>query len=287
MLLLTSTSDKIQVVSGQAVTTDVHASFVDMDTSGNVTPGRKNTAISTAATADAAGSPAASTTRNVKTLNIRNRHASSSVDVTVQHYDGAITAELYKITLAAGESLIYVEGVGFSKLGATSAVPGGLSSLPSADQTLTASTANVIGGSLFQLPTANLKVGSRFRWVLNLAKTAAGTATWTVAIKYGTAGTNADAAIATWTSNTNTAAIDQANLTIEAAVVSLGAAATANCVAFYSNTLTNITGLGNIPHIPPSTATFDSTAANPFLHVDVTPGASAVMTAVASAERLA
>jgi len=47
MLLLTSTSDLVQVVTGQAVTTDVHASWVD-NASGTITPGRTNTAITIA-----------------------------------------------------------------------------------------------------------------------------------------------------------------------------------------------------------------------------------------------
>jgi hypothetical protein len=290
MLLLASTSDKVQVVTSAAVTVDVHASYMDMasDGSGNPSTGRKNTAISTAATTDVVLAPAASsTTRNVKTLHIRNRHASSSVDVTVVHTDGTTPVELHKTTLLAGEALEYAEGVGFFELGASSPTLGGIGTPATASQSLTAGSANVVNGTLVQLPTGNLKVGSRFKFHMNVIKTAAGTATWTAVVKYGTAGTTSDAAIATFTSGTNTAASDQANLIIEATITALGAAATANCIAMFTNTLTDITGLGRIPQTPGSTATFDSTAANPFLHVDITPGASAVMTTVAASERLA
>lgn len=113
MLLLTSTSDKLQVVTGAAVTVDVHASWVDYTTTA-VTPGRTNSAISTATTTDVVAAPAASTYRNVKTLHIRNKHATSSVDVTVRHTDGTTAVDLRSITLLAGQTLSYVEGAGFT-----------------------------------------------------------------------------------------------------------------------------------------------------------------------------
>lgn len=287
MLLCIGATDKIQVVTGQAVTVDAHASAMDVDASGVVTTYRKNTAITTATTTDITAVPSSGSTRNVKTINIRNKHASSSVDVTVQHTDGTTTVELHKTNLAAGEALIYVEGVGFSELPSSSATLGGVGTPSTTSQSLTASTANVVTGTLLQLPTANLKVGSRFRFHIGVDKTAAGIATWAAALKWGTAGTVADAAVATWTSGTNTAAIDQATLDIEAVVTSLGSTAAMACIAFYVNTLTNVTGLGKINFIPSPTATFDSTLANPFIHVDITPGASAVMTSIASVERLA
>jgi hypothetical protein len=288
VLLLVSTTDKINVITGQAASVDIHSSFVDIDNAGAVTPGRRNVAgVATATTTDASGSPAASTTRNVKTLNIRNKHASTAVDVTVVHTDGTTASELHKTTLLAGEALEYIEGQGFVRLAAALPVIGGVGTPSTAAQSLTAAADNLLTGTLLQLPTGNLKVGSRFRWEIGLTKTAAGVATWSVAVKYGTAGTTADAAIATFTSGTNTAAIDQATLAIEMVVASLGAAATASVIAMYVNRLTEVTGLGSLPLVPGSTAAFDSTAANPFLHVDLTPGAAAVMTSVASAERLA
>lgn len=113
-MLLAATTDKIQLVTSAAVTVDVHASYADLS-SGTVTPGRKNTAISTAATTDIVASPAASTYRTVTELLIRNKHASSSVDVTVL-YEGSATdadVEMCKVALAAGQTLEYKEGVGF------------------------------------------------------------------------------------------------------------------------------------------------------------------------------
>jgi hypothetical protein len=112
MLLLASTSDLLRVVTTSTASTDVHASWVDLNGS-TVTPGRTNTPISTATTTTVVASPGASTYRTVKTLTVRNRHASTSQTVTVVHTDGTNAMEVIKCTLAAGESLMYVEGAGF------------------------------------------------------------------------------------------------------------------------------------------------------------------------------
>lgn len=115
MILLTSTSDLLRVTTSSTANIDVHASFVDLSGS-TVTPGRTNTTISTATTTTVVGSPAASTQRTVKSLHIRNRHASSTNDVTVLHTDGTTSVELIKLTLAAGWVLHYDEGAGFEVL---------------------------------------------------------------------------------------------------------------------------------------------------------------------------
>jgi hypothetical protein len=111
MLLLASTSDKLQVVTSAAMATDVHASWVDV-AAGATTPGRTNTAITTATTTDVVASPGSGAVRNVKALSVRNKDASSQT-VTVRHTDGTTAVELYQATLLPGQSLQYVEGVGF------------------------------------------------------------------------------------------------------------------------------------------------------------------------------
>lgn len=115
MLLLGSTSDLLRVVTSAAVTTDVHASWLDVDGS-TVTPGRTNTLITTATTTTVVGSPTGTAKRTVKTVTIRNKHASSSVDVTVLHSDGSTIPELVKVTLLAGEQLHYDEHNGWGVL---------------------------------------------------------------------------------------------------------------------------------------------------------------------------
>lgn len=110
MLLLTSTSDKIQVVTGSAgASVDAHASYIDK--LGSVyTPGRTNVVnIATATTTDIVGAPAASTQRNVKSIHITNTSGSVSTQVTVVHTDGVNVSDLIGVTLLPGENLIFGE----------------------------------------------------------------------------------------------------------------------------------------------------------------------------------
>ena len=111
MINLASTADLIQVVTSAAAQVEVHASWVDLNTSsGTITPDRKNTPpITTATTTTVVPSPPASTVRNLKHLNITNDHASASCTVTVEHTDGTVVVELMSFTLLPGENMIFNE----------------------------------------------------------------------------------------------------------------------------------------------------------------------------------
>jgi hypothetical protein len=120
MILLVSTSDIIRVVTSSTANIDVHASWVDWVAAATYpTPGRTNTTISTATTTTIVGSPGASTYRTLKTLTLSNRHATAVNTITVQHYDGTTSAQLFSVTLAAGQDLIYDEGSGWHVYDAT------------------------------------------------------------------------------------------------------------------------------------------------------------------------
>jgi hypothetical protein len=112
VLLLTSASDKLRLATSSTANIDVHASYVDY-AAGTIAPARTNTTISSATTTDIVAAPAGSTQRNVKHVNIRNRHASTSNDITVIHTDGTNAMELFKCTLAPGEQLLFNDGSGF------------------------------------------------------------------------------------------------------------------------------------------------------------------------------
>ena len=112
MLHLADTNDRLRVVTSAAVTTDVVASFSDLSGT-TVTPGKQLTAITTATTTTVVTEPGASTVRRVHTLFVRNKHASTPVDVTVLYQDNATDYEIHKATLLAGEMLEYVEGLGW------------------------------------------------------------------------------------------------------------------------------------------------------------------------------
>jgi hypothetical protein len=122
MLLLAATTDKFSLITSAAGSIDVHVSYVDASNSTLVPSGAgtRNTAITTATTTDILAAPAASTVRNAKTIQIRNKSASVANDVTVQFDQNATLFELHKVTLQPGEALEYVEGVGFFTLAAAS-----------------------------------------------------------------------------------------------------------------------------------------------------------------------
>ncbi len=112
MILLTTPSDRLQIVTDAAVPLAVHASYMDTDGT-NVSPGRTNTAISTATTTEVVGGAPGGQTRNLKVLTVRNGHATTPVGVTVRHTDGTTVVELTKVTLAAGWRIQYTDDEGF------------------------------------------------------------------------------------------------------------------------------------------------------------------------------
>ena len=150
MLLLVSTTDKMEIVTGQAASIDVHTSWMDYDSTTPTisTPGRKNVIVATATTTDITGSPGSATiARNVKTVNVRNKHATQSCDVTIRHTDGTTAVELIKVTLNSGEGLTYVEGIGWFEITATSQAQYLTNFEPS-------NTQNVVRSALGQHPVA-------------------------------------------------------------------------------------------------------------------------------------
>lgn len=112
MLLLPTTTDKLQLVTDTAVNVDVHASFVDRSGS-TFTPDKQNTAITTATTTDIVSVPGASTIRNIQSIFARNKSATTSVGVTVVYDANGTDFELFKATLQPGDTLQFLDGVGF------------------------------------------------------------------------------------------------------------------------------------------------------------------------------
>jgi hypothetical protein len=273
MLLLTSTTDALQVVTGQAVAVDVHASWMDY-ASGTVTPGRTNTAITTATTTSVAGSPVASTVRNVKSLHLRNKDASLSVDVTVRHTDGTTIVELIKITLAAGDSLEYIEGVGFFKV--PNPVDAPAPNISTADQVIGASvTAYITNSDLHISAGRPLKVGTVIRWHVTFNKTAAATAAMTFDIRVGTAGTTADTSRLSLSTGTQSAVIDNGEIEAAITVRSISASGVIHARMQFMHDLVS-TGLGNqqTHNAEATSATFDTTATNLVFGLSLTTGAS-------------
>lgn len=275
MLLLTATTDKIEVTTGQAVTTDVHCSFIDLS---NAVPpvvqgdtmGRKNTAFSTATTLDVSGSPASSEVRNIKTLHIRNKHASSSVDITVQFNQNATIYELHKVTLRAGEMLEYVDGVGFFVVG-TAQVSTNKST--SAQGAGFASDTYLVGSNI---PCVNPTVGWLYRLVFDVTKTGAGTATPIIIVRIGTAGTTSDTARLTFTWGVGTAVADTGIFIVEAMFRTVGSGTSA--VLQGRAGLTNLASTGiasTVKGVVVTSSGFDSTVAGSVIGASYNGGTSA------------
>lgn len=111
MIILAST-DSLQVATSSIEPIDVHVSWLD-NSSGAVSVGRKNTSITSAMTTTVGPSPSAEVQRNVRTLHIRNKGSADNV-VTVIHFDGAVSVELYSETLAPDSQFQYNDGNGFN-----------------------------------------------------------------------------------------------------------------------------------------------------------------------------
>src|SRR6185312_10066485 len=166
MLLLTSTSDLVQIITGSAGTISVHASFMD-NNSGTITPGRSNhVAISTATTTTVVAAPGSSVQRNVKLLTIANTHASVSNAIQVQHTDGTTAETLWDGTLLAGENVIMDETGDWTKYSANGLPQTvGVPLTTKGDVLVYDTTVNRLGiGSDMQVLTASASATAGLKW---------------------------------------------------------------------------------------------------------------------------
>lgn len=114
MLLLLATTDKLQLVTSAAADIDVVASIQDKTTStGAIGSASQRTTITTATTTDIVAAPSSGIERNIVELTARNAHATQPSDVTAVLNANGTLYEICKFTLAAGDTLEYIEGVGW------------------------------------------------------------------------------------------------------------------------------------------------------------------------------
>lgn len=108
-MYLTSTSDKVQLVTSSTAEIDVHADWDDQTTT-TYTPGRTNAVVNSIGTTDIVAAPGASTQRRVHRISLKNLDSSNPNTIKVWHTDGTLIPEIFKTTLAAGERAEYAEG---------------------------------------------------------------------------------------------------------------------------------------------------------------------------------
>jgi len=115
VILLTSTTDKISLVTDFTGNVKVSTIFIDRNqSSGNVgLAERQLTTITTAATTDIVAAPGATTTRKVKELRVHNANTTSPMDVTLQYNNNGTLYEYISSRLMPGDALTYTENTGF------------------------------------------------------------------------------------------------------------------------------------------------------------------------------
>jgi hypothetical protein len=115
MFTLDTTTKSIEVVLAGVITTNqlqIVTSYVDKTTS-SFTPASTTTATNSTTTVTIAAAPVALTQREVHSINIYNADTAAAT-ITVRVNDNGTLRPLVKITLAVGDTLVYVHADGWS-----------------------------------------------------------------------------------------------------------------------------------------------------------------------------
>lgn len=138
MIPLKLTTDTLDIITSAACDVHVIVGFIDAD---NTTPtaqvfvgDRQGTAITTATTTPILSAPASSHFLNGKLINVRNRHATTPVDVTPRLNLNGTAFEFDKVTLLAGEKVVFNSEGTYLRYDASGGVYG--PSLPVASDTV-------------------------------------------------------------------------------------------------------------------------------------------------------
>ncbi len=119
MIPLFATTDIIRTTTSSAAALDILLHYIEAVSSSGAFAGsgRALAALTSATSNDTLAGPGGSNFRTLKTGTWRNKDASLSVDVTVAYrVSGPTDYEMVKVTLLPGETLEYIEGIGFFTL---------------------------------------------------------------------------------------------------------------------------------------------------------------------------
>jgi len=205
MLILTETTDKVQVVLGGTVATNqlqCISSWRDITTTA-YTPGRTIINTNNTTDVDFVGSPASSTQRVVDFLSIYNKDTANAT-VTIKFDANGTEYILFKTTISSGEKIEYQDGQGFRVIANSGAIK---NSINQGNNTIgTSLTAVVLGQDVVN----NNAVANTMQDVtgLSFSVTANHTYYFHFTIFYTAAATttgsrwsiNGPAGVATWTS---------------------------------------------------------------------------------------
>lgn len=141
-------------------------------------------------------------------------------------------------------------------------------------------TDTYLAGSSITMPAGGPVVGTTYHCMFDMVKTAAGTAAFTVNLRYGTAGTTADASLISWAFTAGTAAIDTGTFEVWAHFRTVGSGTSAVVVGkiecSHALAATGLIALGaaGFGQITTVSSGFNSTPAGSILGLSVNGGAS-------------
>lgn len=166
--------------------------------------------------------------------------------------------------------------------GAVQTMLPGLKNAAVASVTGYAADTYLVGSAIALGPISILKAKSEYRCSFDVTKSAAGTATPIITVRFGTSGTTTDTARLTFTFNLQTAVADNGTFELILTVRNVGAACVIQGQCVLEHNLA-VTGLGSVnpggwQQVLVTSASFDSTVANSIIGVSVNGGASASWT---------
>lgn len=225
---------------------------------------------------------------------LRGRNAAGSADVDMFKLNTADVMELIQgpVTLtnvtapatpASGRATAYIDST--TKMLSVKDDAGYVRSLGRTNFSITSQAINpalrtYITGSALAMPTNKMQVGTCFRWVFDMTKTAAGAAASTFDICFGINGATGDTARVSFTKPAGTGVIDTARVSIEA--ICRGPLSASGVVAGMFQLTHNLAATGHavIPCVNVTTVSsgFDVTTANLIAGLCITSGASDAIT---------
>lgn len=188
-------------------------------------------------------------------------------------------------TPSSGSTVLYVDST--SKLlsvkddaGLVRAYGNSINNYSTTSQSPSATTRTYITGSALSIPSGKIQIGTMFRWKWSMTKTAAGTATSTIDVAVGTAGTTSDTARVSFTKPAGTAAADEA--WCEVNVTCRGPLSASGIFVGEFRMIHNLASTGHavIPCVVVNTVSsaFDVTTANLIVGLCITTGTSDAIT---------
>lgn len=181
----------------------------------------------------------------------------------------------------------YVPGQGYNRTGAVDiagshqqpVISSIVSNYSTAQVTAGYAVDTTLAGSAIAAPLGGFVAGARYGVVFDMVKTGAGTAAFTVTVRFGTTGTTADAAILTLAFAAGTAAADTGTFELwghfraagQGTAVFVGSVSCWHALAATGLISTGASGSGQITNV---SSAFDSTPAGSIISVSVNGGAS-------------